>query len=196
MLSEKRENLLEYIPQNAMIWIENLEFTSDIIEREFNKVSEIYISLKGPLAHRAPEDLYTVPDEFTASLLKHPLIFTGLNALPGSKPVAFNTISQSNYNKNFELLLSDLRIYDQQNYSLFIFSDNSRQLERIRQIIGDLSYSQKLPPVIFQGVNYSLHEGFIDHQIRVVCYTDHQIFDRYHRYRLREGFAGKEALSH
>ncbi|HNQ60160.1 MAG TPA: transcription-repair coupling factor [Bacteroidales bacterium] len=195
MLSEKRENLLEYIPQNAMIWIENLEFTSDIIEREFNKVSEIYISLKGPLAHRAPEDLYTVPDEFTASLLKHPLIFTGLNALPGSKPVAFNTISQSNFNKNFELLLSDLRIYDQQNYSLFIFSDNSRQLERIRQIIGDLSYSQKLPPVIFQGVNYSLHEGFIDHQIRVVCYTDHQIFDRYHRYRLREGFAGKEALT-
>jgi len=195
LLSEKRENLLEYLPQNAVIWIENLELTLDIIKKEFNKANEIYASLKEPIAHKTPGDLYTTQEEFATSLLKHPLIFTASSALPDSTSIHFNIQPQSNFNKNFELLLSDLLSYERQNYLLFIFSDNSRQLERIRQIIGDLSHSQKLSPVAFQCVNYSLHEGFIDHQIKIVCYTDHQIFDRYHRYRLREGFAGKEALT-
>lgn len=195
LLSEKRENLLEYLPQNTVVWIENLEFTSDIIQREFNKANEIYASLKGPITHITPQELYTTSEDFITSLLKHPLIFTGLSVLPHSTNIHFNIQPQSNFNKNFDLLLSDLSNFDQQNYLLFIFSDNSRQLERIAQIIDDLSHSQKLPPVVFQTVNYSLHQGFIDHQIKIVCYTDHQIFDRYHRYRLREGFAGKEALT-
>ena len=72
----------------------------------------------------------------------------------------------------------------------FIFSDNARQIERIYAIFEDIGKEIRFVPI-----NHSLHEGFSDPELKIACYTDHQLFDRYHRFKLKDGYARKEAIT-
>lgn len=102
----------------------------------------------------------------------------------------FSTSTQPAFNKNFELLVKNLRQNTDSGYSNFIFSDNEKQIDRLRSIFHDLDKYVDFKPVIA-----SLHEGFIEHSLRIALYTDHQIFDRYHRFRLDDQFARSENLT-
>ena len=97
---------------------------------------------------------------------------------------------QPSFNKNFNLLLANLQKNEQAGLHNFIFSENTRQLERLRLILDDLHAKAG-----FQPVPLSLSEGFIDRTHGVAFYTDHQIFERYHRYKLREGFSRSKAIN-
>lgn len=195
LTGEMRQNLIDYLPANATVWVDNPAYLQEKLNHEFAKAREVFSSLKGPVQHRPPEELFVQADEFNRSMLQHNLVFTGKVALPLVHEIAFDTRPQPHFNKNFELLVSNLQANNQQQYHNYIFSDSSKQLERIGQIISDIPGAGKQNLAGFVPIAHALHEGFVDHQVRVACYTDHQIFDRYHRYRLREGFAGKEALT-
>ncbi len=195
LTGEMRQNLIDYLPANATVWVDNPAYLQEKLNHEFAKAREVFSSLKGPVQHRPPEELFVQADEFNRSMLQHNLVFTGKVAFPSVHEIAFDTRPQPHFNKNFELLVSNLQANNQQQYHNYIFSDSSKQLERIGQIISDIPGAGKQNLAGFVPIAHALHEGFVDHQVRVACYTDHQIFDRYHRYRLREGFAGKEALT-
>lgn len=195
LTGEMRQNLIDYLPANATVWVDNPAYLQEKLNHEFAKAREVFSSLKGPVQHRPPEELFVQADEFNRSMLQHNLVFTGKVALPLVHEIAFDTRPQPHFNKNFELLVSNLQANNQQQYHNYIFSDSSKQLERIGQIISDIPGAGKQNLAGFVPIAHALHEGFVDYQVRVACYTDHQIFDRYHRYRLREGFAGKEALT-
>lgn len=195
LTGEMRQNLIDYLPANATVWVDNPAYLQEKLNHEFAKAREVFSSLKGPVQHRPPEELFVQADEFNRSMLQHNLVFTGKVAFPSVHEIAFDTRPQPHFNKNFELLVSNLQTNNQQQYHNYIFSDSSKQLERIGQIISDIPGAGKQNLAGFVPIAHALHEGFVDHQVRVACYTDHQIFDRYHRYRLREGFAGKEALT-
>jgi transcription-repair coupling factor (superfamily II helicase) len=103
----------------------------------------------------------------------------------------FDFIPQPNFNKNFELLKSDLLARQKNRFESLIFSNQPRQIERLYQIFEDIGAE-----VNFTAMNVALHEGFISPEMKLVCYTDHQIFERYHRFRLKEGFRqAKQALT-
>jgi len=195
LTGELRQNLIDYLPANATIWVDNLAFLNEKLNNEFAKARDVFSSLKGPVQHRPPEELFVQAYEFNKSMLQHGLVFTGHTALPATRGIAFDTRPQPHFNKNFELLVNNLRENNQQQYHNYIFSDSTKQLERIQQIISDIPNTGAEIYAGFIPIAHALHEGFVDHQVKVACYTDHQIFDRYHRYRLREGFAGKEALT-
>lgn len=95
----------------------------------------------------------------------------------------FNQKVQPAFNKNFELLIKDLTEKKAAKYENFILSNQNKQIERIYSIFEDLESS-----VTFTTLNMSLNEGFIDNDLQYTCYTDHQIFERYHRFRLKEGY--------
>lgn len=99
---------------------------------------------------------------------------------------------QGIYHKNFDLLSEALRKLLQEDYTLYITSDNEKQTERLHDIFADRGDNITFVPVL-----HTVHEGFIDHDIKVCCFTDHQIFDRFHKYNLRSDRArsGKMALS-
>lgn len=101
--------------------------------------------------------------------------------------INLNTAPQPAFNKNFDLLADNLRSFEQKNYDNFITASDSNQVSRFYEIFEDIGKDVQIHPVIS-----SLHEGFIDHDLRLLCYTDHQIFGRYHKFRLRESFAGKK----
>ena len=94
--------------------------------------------------------------------------------------VPFDTLPQPTFNKNFELLIDDLQQRMRDEYKIYILADQVKQTDRLNAIFDD-----KESGIQFVPIDHTLHEGFIDHSAKICCYTDHQIFERYHRVTLR-----------
>ena len=94
--------------------------------------------------------------------------------------IQFNTSPQPVFQKNFDLISENLKTNMTEGYRVYIFSDSIKQTDRIAAIFADREDN-----ITFQPVKNTLHEGYIDHDLSLVCYTDHQIFDRFHKYQLK-----------
>ncbi len=111
-------------------------------------------------------------------------------AFPAENKIDFATSNQPVFNKNFELLGSNLTEHRNNGYEIFILSNQEKQIERLQSIFADTDIK-----LSFNAVNFVLHEGFIDHELKACFYTDHQIFERYHRFKLKNRKAQREAIS-
>ncbi len=107
------------------------------------------------------------------------------------RKVEFHTAPQPQFNKNFELLAADINANGAKGYRTLILSDNKAQIERLQNIFHSIGQQH----VLFEALPMTLHEGFVSHDLRLCFYTDHQIFDRYHRYRLRGELDRSESLT-
>ena len=131
--------------------------------------------------------------EFTVKALEFKRVDFGHK--PTGTPQAtleFNTSIQPVFHKNFDMVASVLTEYLQRNYKLYICSDSMKQTDRLRDI-----FKERGDRISFEPVDRTLHEGFVDHTLKCCIFTDHQIFDRFHKYNLRSDKArsGKVALS-
>lgn len=108
--------------------------------------------------------------------------------------IRYRTVPQPAFNKNFDLLLNNIRDRIAENYTVFIASDNPKQIERLGNIFSHNGRGGGGVPR-FTGVEYSIHGGFVDHEARICVYTDHQIFDRYHRVKIRREVERSERLT-
>ena len=104
--------------------------------------------------------------------------------------IQFSTKEQPAFNRQFNLLIQNLQEYESKKYNIFIFADNPKQLERLHSIFTDLKANIQVTPIPI-----SIHEGFIDDDLHVVCYTDHQVFQRYHKYKVKQAFSKNKALT-
>jgi transcription-repair coupling factor (superfamily II helicase) len=113
-------------------------------------------------------------------------------SLPQAENILFHSSPQPLFHKNFELVSSNFHKMKEDGYELFVLSDSQRQTERLQSIFADRGDDVSFVPVL-----KTLHEGFIDHDVKIACYTDHQIFDRYHKYSLKSDRAkeGRVALT-
>ncbi|HQY12670.1 MAG TPA: transcription-repair coupling factor, partial [Ferruginibacter sp.] len=117
--------------------------------------------------------------------------FTNEPQTTNHKPqIDFSTKEQPSFNRQFDLLIKNLKEYEAKKYSIYLFAENPRQLERLHTIFVDLKAEVNIIPV-----PVSIHEGFIDDDLKLVCYTDHQIFQRYHKYRVKQAFSKNKALT-
>ena len=91
--------------------------------------------------------------------------------------IAFDIMPQPVFHKQFDLLTDDLRKHIEEGYTIYILAEQQKQLDRLSAIFESVSEAA----VSFTGINASLHEGFVDRGLKICCYTDHQIFERYHR---------------
>ena len=133
-----------------------------------------------------------VSGEFLKSQLKNKTVFE-LGSAPAfmmNAEIIFLNSKQPVFNKNFGLLSENLADYNKNGYGIYIFSNQEKQIERLQAIFADINAA-----VRFEPVNFILHEGFIDHDQKLCCYTDHQIFERYHRFKLKSRGAEREAIS-
>ncbi|HEX8314743.1 MAG TPA: CarD family transcriptional regulator, partial [Flavisolibacter sp.] len=110
--------------------------------------------------------------------------------LGGGVAVLFQTKSQPAFNRQFDLLIHDLKSWEGKGFELNIFAENPKQLERLYTIFKDLKEE-----ITFNPIATSIHEGFIDEETKIVCYTDHQIFQRYHKYRVKQAYNKNKALT-
>ncbi len=146
------------------------------------------------LSRSADENIQNeiVPGEILKSQLLQKTVFDLDTDLAFEPTILFefSTSKQPVFNKNFELLGENLSDFSKKGYQIFILSNQEKQIERLQSIFKDT-----IANVNFIPLNFILHEGFIDHELRFCCYTDHQIFERYHRFNLKNRKAEREAIS-
>ena len=131
--------------------------------------------------------------EFTVRALDFKRIDFGHKAVGTPQAtLQFQTSIQPIFHKNFDLVASTLTDYLQRNYTIYICSDSVKQTDRLRDI-----FAERKDQISFKAVDDTLHEGFIDHTLKMCLFTDHQIFDRFHKFNLRSDKArsGKVASS-
>ena len=128
---------------------------------------------------------------FFKSLMAFKRVYTDVPLAERDEPtVAFSISPQPSFNKNFDLLSGDIRTRIENNYRVYIFGEKESQLERVKSI---LSMDGGVLPEFVKGKN--IHAGFIDSEDKICCYTDHEIFDRFHRVRMRRSVEKTEQLT-
>ncbi|MBP7240191.1 MAG: transcription-repair coupling factor, partial [Saprospiraceae bacterium] len=188
--------LLHAIPSNTIVWIQEPGLIIDRFQDMFERLSAISTIDVDP-EHQAvqrfiKEKQYTPTHSFISSLKSMRMVIEGDTSelLPASTGITFKMKSQPSFNKNFPLLIDDLKAQTKAGRTNYIFTANARQVERFYAIFEDLGAQVQFTPIV-----KSIHEGFIDTSAKVVCYTDHQIFERFHQYHLRRGFTKDQALN-
>lgn len=170
------------IPSGAMVWIKN----PDIVLDRLNQLTSI-----AEQASRTTQVGYATGKELFESLKNHFVVYFGLKPYGTTyETVTFDISPQPSFSKNFELLADDVEQRTLKGYQVYILSDNPAQLERLSSILTSIK-----PELRFSVVMGSVSEGFVDHNLRICLYTDHQIFDRYHKYRLKHEFSRRDALT-
>ncbi len=184
---ESRNSLIAFTKNKPVIWSDNLELSSYKLEELIEAVHKENRSTENPFT---PQQLYT-KDEFINDLTYCRSVEFGQQSLfPDSEVYTFNSRPQPLFQKNFTLLGDNLKMLIAQNYQTYILSENEKQLLRLHDIFKDTH--QGIP---FSELQQILHEGFIDDDLKLCCYTDHQIFDRYHKYQLHKYFSAQASVS-
>ncbi len=182
------ESLFAFLPEKSVLWIDDTPSMAHRMEQE-------------------PDSPMLVGgSEFLKALTAFPTIEMGGRPFFRSATVLnFNTSPQPSFAKNFDLLFSDMGANAEKGFRNFLLADNPKQAERLQSILDDLGAKDEgRLPADATGVTrhaspvtlaFSLHEGFVDNDLLIACYTDHQIFERYHKFHLREGYTAREALT-
>ncbi|WP_167617103.1 transcription-repair coupling factor [Maribellus sediminis] len=180
----QRISLAEFIGENS-IWFGNN------LNQFIDRISEIH---RQTLLAREEEniaDQMVTATELQQQFIGSSFIDFGFDlAFEPTERLEFSCSPQPVFNKNFDLLAENLKEHQKNGYELLILSNQEKQIERLQSIFKDTNVNVKFTPV-----NFILHEGFIDHETKVCVYTDHQIFERYHRFKLKSRKAQREAIS-
>lgn len=192
LLRESRQSFLNYLQPSTMIWLKSMEITEKTIDLSFQKAEKIFSTINATIQQLPPAELYINGETFRKEVLNFGQIsFGNMNELEFDNEIYFKTSFQPAFNKNFDLLAKDLHQHSTTGYTSLICADQSKQIDRLYKIFEDKKYNVK-----FHGLVFSIREGFVDEDIKLACYTDHQIFERYHRFKLKEGFnKTKEAIT-
>jgi transcription-repair coupling factor (superfamily II helicase) len=193
LVQEDRQSLLDFIPTNTRIWAKDMQQALVVLAKCFDQVQAGFdkLSSKSALVGLPPEKLFVTESDWLSALEKFQVIeFGSKGYFKDSHAIEFRSSAQPSFNKNFDLLANDLIEHQTNGYSNLIASDQPRQLDRLKEIFQELQ-----PQLAFQPLEFTLREGFVDHQSKIVCYTDHQVFERFHRYRPKEKFSRSKALT-
>ena len=192
-IKQERESIFQYLKNKSVIWIEEENSLEEKINKEYDKAVNIFNEKED--LEEEPDSIFTRGEEIISQLEQLKTITFG-NFIDKKErnSISFNTTPQPAFNKNFDILLKDINTLKSEGYEIFCFSESKKQLERIQSILNDIQHLDE-DNSNFTPVNHSIQSGFIDRDLKICCYTDHQIFERYHRFRLREGFASSQALT-
>jgi transcription-repair coupling factor (superfamily II helicase) len=184
-LEGNRVSLFEFLPENTL-------YFGDSMNQCFHQVNDIH---RQTILAKAEEE--NLPERIvTGDVLKKQLQNKTVcdwgtdHCFEPDSVFKFSNARQPVFNKNFNLLGENLEEHQNNGYSVFILSNQEKQIERLQAIFRDIKAT-----VHFTPVNFTLHEGFVDHDLKICCYTDHQIFERYHRFKLKTRKAQREAIS-
>lgn len=216
-LSEEKIPFLQFLPKDSVLVMKDLLYIHDTIERIYNDgfaAQALTEQLEGKteteqneLRKQLQANLQlTTAQQFTDDALNFKRIEFGANRAKNEESKAiirFNISPQPLFHKNFELLTQSLKDYLLQGYKLYILADSEKQTMRLRDIFDSKGADSKVETtsvadnIPFMPVNRTIHEGFIDNDLKVCFFTDHQIFDRFHKYSLKSDKArqGKMALT-
>ena len=188
-LQENRESFLKYISSKTVIFTKNIDLISSKLDKFFKKSEEAFNELSKEINHSKPSELFCDGDFIKNQLQEFTLVNFGTQNNK-EKSVNFNSIPQPSFNKQFNLLIDNFEEYHKAGFTNYIFCANEQQAKRFHDIFDDAEKE-----VHYETVVFPLYQGFVDVENKLVCYTDHQIFERYHKFRLKNSYAKKQAIT-
>jgi len=201
--SDEKVSLLEFLPENTIIWIQDEELLKEKLLTSEEDV-QLYIDTVSSTSTKQVEeqddklikkdvraDEFSKATEFFEQLVNRHVIYFG-HERPSDFhfEIEFNTKQQPAFNRQFDLLINDLKTWEKKSFQLNLFAENPKQLERLYTIFKDLNAE-----IQFNPIATSIHEGFIDEDLKLLCYTDHEIFQRYHKYKVKQAYNKNKALT-
>ena len=216
-LTTERVSFLNFLPSNSVMVYKDFAYIRDVIAHVYDEgyskqaITEqlegaTEIEQKQIIDELNKEKTLLSPSQFAQQAVTFRTIEFGIHAGKTSSSalqketkydiIKFKITPQPLFHKNFDLLVDSLDDYILQGYKLYILADSDKQNQRLKDIFADMD-SQKAKSIVFEPVNKTLHEGFADDGLKCCFFTDHQIFDRYHKYNLKSDGtrAGKMALT-
>ena len=190
-LQENRESFLKYISPKTQVFLKNTELLQGSLDKFYAKAEEAFQTLSKEIKHAKPSELFCKGTFIKQQLEDFTLVNMSSKLVSeNSKTIAFKTKPQPSFNKQFHLLIDDLNEHHKGGFTNYIFCANEQQAKRFHDIFDDADEK-----VHYETIVFPLYQGFIDIDQKIVCYTDHQIFERYHKFRLKNGYAKKQAIT-
>jgi transcription-repair coupling factor (superfamily II helicase) len=200
--TQEKISLLDYLRPNTVIWAKDFDYTIGRLGKmedelpEKMEVGQVAVDHEEEWLKEFSRADFERTEEWTAKLKQRHLIEWynhSLERITGDAPtetIQFATEEQPAFNRQFNMLIADLKKRSIAQYTPYIFAENPKQLERLRSIFEDLEAEIKFVPIPI-----AISNGFIDHDKKIVCYTDHQIFQRYHKYNVKQAYSKGKALT-
>ena len=195
-LTESNISLLEYVEPDTQVWIKDVQFTLDIIQSGYKKATALWKALSADEKNQNqdwidPKFSFTDEKLIADQLHDFPLVEFGKQFFYQTDlKFNFEMRPQPSFNKDFSLLIHNFKANEAEKIENFILTDSARQVERLYAILDDLDKTVKFTPI-----SISIREGFVDREQKLACYTDHQIFDRYYKYKLKKGYQRSQAIT-
>lgn len=196
---EQKTSFFSLLPANTVLWVKDAVLVMDVLQRNFEAAQKVYeetrkkkglvLEENNRFFDEEPSIMFEMPAAFFTQAQNYPVIEFGSKAhFSNAEKIEFDFSPQPSFRKNFNLLIENLKANEAKHITNFIFAENPKQIERLYHIFEDLKSE-----VHFHPIPKSIHEGFIDNKLKLACYTDHQIFDRFHKYKLKEGYTRNKA---
>jgi transcription-repair coupling factor (superfamily II helicase) len=200
--AQEKISLLDFLPENTVIWAKDLNFTIGRIAKLFSDLPEkmnlgqVAIDHEEEMLKEISKADFEQPEQWQEKVKQRHLIEWynhSLEKITGDaidETYQFATEEQPVFNRQFNMLIADLQKRIAAKYTVYMFAENPKQLERLRSIFDDLNAG-----ITFVPVATSISKGFLDHDKKAICYTDHQIFQRYHKYSVKQAYSKGKALT-
>ena len=194
---ENRESFLEYINNQTVIFIQDTDSLFSKLDKLFAKATEIFENLKATIDHVAPSQLFLNQAEFIKKSLDFSIVELSSKAIYRTKSsFDFHIKPQPSFNKQFDLLLNNLNDNHFNGYKNYLFCSNDAQAKRFHDIFETLDEenSENIRKQ-YNTIVFPLYQGFIDEETQIACYTDHQIFERYHKFSIKSNVSKKQNIT-
>ena len=193
-IQEKRESFLEYLSDKTRVFIKSPTLTKHQLNTLFKKAETSFEQLSKEIKHSEPAELFCNEALISEELPRFThVVFGNLDKSVieySDESVTFDVKPQPAFNKQFDLLIEDLKSKHDAGYTNYLCCTNEQQAKRFHDIFDDLDKSLHYKTVVLP-----LFQGFIDNNAKIACYTDHQIFERYHKFKIKNGYAKKQAIT-
>lgn len=191
MLEENRESFLKYIASKTVVFLKDEERLKSRVDLLFKKATEAFKTEQGAVKISEPASLFCTAELLQKQLSEFTTVNFNSSGESSGDQISFSTRPQPSFNKHFNLLIENLNTNTKNGYTNYIFCSSEQQAKRFHDIFEDAE--QKVEQ--FETIVFPLYQGFIDHDTRNICYTDHQIFERYHKFQIKNSYAKKQAIT-
>ena len=194
---ENRESFLEYINDKTIIFIQNTDSLFTKLDKLFAKANDIFENLNATVNHVAPEQLFLNQKEFIKKSLDFSIVELSSKPIYKTKKAFdFHIKPQPSFNKQFDLLLNNLNDNNFNGYKNYLFCSNEAQAKRFHDIFETLDEENaENIRKQYNTIVLPIYQGFIDEENQIACYTDHQIFERYHKFNLKSNYSKKQNIT-
>ncbi len=201
LMGNEKVSFFDFLHIDSILWMNDLQFSLDVIEKGIKKAKKHWDEI--PNADKqlnpdwqSPEQLFDEKDKIKSRVLDFSVIEFGKQfMLPSSKELDYEIKPQPSFNKDFTLLQKNLSDNTSAKFQNYLFAEMPKQLERLYSIFEDLGKKENTPVVEFTPIPIGIREGFIDPKLKIACYTDHQIFDRFYKYKYRKNYSASQAIT-